>query len=185
METLADIYARHSTPSGVGDKGTLHSYIPIYEQLLAPYRMTARRLLEIGVAEGHSLRMWREFFPVATEIIGVDCAPCTWPLDGCRLILGDATRLNTYDGIDVVDIVIDDGSHQIAHQMMTFQLLWPRLSQGGLYVIEDVQELETNWPFFMDLPSEVRVYDFRDQSRVPDDVMVVMTHRSQFSDPIH
>ena len=35
-------------PDGYGDKGTAHSYIEVYESLLAPMRETARSILEIG-----------------------------------------------------------------------------------------------------------------------------------------
>jgi len=38
-----------------------------------------------------------------------------------------------------LDIVIDDGSHLNHHVLRTFELLFPRLSQDGIYVIEDTQ----------------------------------------------
>ena len=38
----------------------------------------------------------------------------------------------------VPDVVIDDGSHVGDHIWATFEHLWPMLSPGGVYVIEDL-----------------------------------------------
>ena len=183
MQSLAEIYARHSTPSGVGDKGTLHSYIPIYETVLAPIRHTAQRVLEIGVAEGHSLRMWREYFPNAT-VIGVDRQPCPHSLNGCLFLRGDATSLATYDGLRSLDVVIDDGSHLLDHQLHSHAILWPLVRPGGLYVIEDIQQFDTVRSVFEGLDGDVEIYDFRATSGVADDVMVVIRRPIPIDRPI-
>lgn len=39
---------------------------------------------------------------------------------------------------DLLDVIIDDGSHRYLDQEKTLQTLWPRLRAGGFYVIEDV-----------------------------------------------
>ena len=36
------------------------------------------------------------------------------------------------------DIIIDDGSHIVAHQIISFKTLFPYLKSGGIYVIEDL-----------------------------------------------
>jgi len=61
MKTLNEIYENHKGPDGYGDKGTAHTYIDEYEELLKPYRDTGS-ILEIGICYGDSLRMWREYF---------------------------------------------------------------------------------------------------------------------------
>jgi hypothetical protein len=47
------------------------------------------------------------------------------------------------------DIIIDDASHAFYHQQLAFRVLFPRLADGGLYIIED-----PHWqpPFEGDLP---------------------------------
>ena len=35
------------------------------------------------------------------------------------------------------DIIIDDGSHQVAHVNKTFQYLYPKMSKDGVYLVED------------------------------------------------
>ena len=41
--------------------------------------------------------------------------------------------------IGQIDIVIDDGSHRNEHVLQTFAFLFPRLSNPGMYVVEDTQ----------------------------------------------
>ena len=36
------------------------------------------------------------------------------------------------------DIIIDDGSHKMNHQQISFDVLFPHLKSGGIYVIEDL-----------------------------------------------
>jgi hypothetical protein len=38
---------------------------------------------------------------------------------------------------DPIDLIIDDASHQYAHTKRTFEIAFPHLRPGGLYVIED------------------------------------------------
>ena len=42
------------------------------------------------------------------------------------------------------DLIIDDGSHVNAHVITTFEVLFPLLKTGGLYVVEDTQT--SYWP---------------------------------------
>jgi hypothetical protein len=47
-----------------------------------------------------------------------------------------------------IDIVLDDGSHIAEHQETSFRTLWPLLSEGGLYIIEDTHT--AYWPEMFD-----------------------------------
>lgn len=42
------------------------------------------------------------------------------------------------------DIVIDDGSHQPAHQILSFETIWPMVNPSGYYVIEDMHPFYAN-----------------------------------------
>ena len=42
------------------------------------------------------------------------------------------------DEMGGVDVVLDDGSHVMAHIEASYRSLFPRLSVGGLYMIEDL-----------------------------------------------
>lgn len=37
-----------------------------------------------------------------------------------------------------LDVIIDDGSHKFLDQQRTLHTLWPRLTKGGIYIVEDV-----------------------------------------------
>lgn len=138
MKPLAELSLGYGT-----DKGTTHSYIPVYEDLFAPYRDRPLSLLEIGVWYGESLKLWRAYFPDAS-IYGVDNSlerlPKDFPAD-IVILAGDATRQETFSRFDdgSLDIVIDDASHRIDDQIASLALLWPKLKDGGLYCIEDIQ----------------------------------------------
>src|SRR2546430_616290 len=70
MGLLNNIGLRHDT-----DKSSrFHNYLDFYEQQL-PDRSFDGRLLEIGVMDGYSMAMWREYYPDAADIIGLDIMP--------------------------------------------------------------------------------------------------------------
>lgn len=111
-----------------------HGYLPHYRHHLGD----PSTILEVGIGSGASLRMWEAAY-VDARVMGVDVNPsCIYPDLECHH--GDATNPATYIGWlpPTVEIVIDDGSHQAADVVATFDLLWPRVAEGGCYVIEDL-----------------------------------------------
>lgn len=119
-------------------------YLPFYDRVFAPYRGAPVRMLEIGVLLGGSLELWRKYFGSQAVIFGVDLDPaCATRADppnqvriGSQADPGFLRRVVAEMG--GLDIIVDDGSHMAAHQRASFQALWPLLSPGGLYVIEDM-----------------------------------------------
>src|SRR6185312_15769824 len=55
---LVDLFAGNQC----GRVNKWHHYIPIYERYFGPFRGRPIRFLEIGVAKGGSLQMWRDYF---------------------------------------------------------------------------------------------------------------------------
>jgi cephalosporin hydroxylase len=173
MQTLQEIYNKYCTESPVdgGDKGTVHSYIDqYYETALASYRTTALRVLEIGINQGHSLMMWKEYFPHA-EVIGVDIKVPSVDT-GCLMIEGDATDPNTFKDFNGFDVIIDDGSHVFKHQIKSFNLLFPKLNAGGIYIIEDIRDIDSARDAFLNLHPSTQIFDMRKNKNRPDDVIV-------------
>lgn len=117
------------------DKATHHQYTTFYEEHL-PERVGS--LLEIGVMDGASLRVWRDHYPGA-EIVGVDIVKRN-PVEGCTVLHGDATdpEFIAEHLHREWDVIIDDGSHMTMDQQMTFVSLWPMVKKGGCYVLEDL-----------------------------------------------
>lgn len=113
-----------------------HGYCPAYEFILGPVREDPITLVEIGVLGGASLRMWETWMPRAT-IIGVDNFPaCAEVPHGARSSIVVSDILD-WQPADLVDIVIDDGSHHAPDVIGAFLRLWPWVRPGGWYIIED------------------------------------------------
>ena len=53
------------------DKNTVHSYLPLYDLLLKNKKNTCKNIIEIGVGQGGSIKLWHDYFPNAT-IYGCD-----------------------------------------------------------------------------------------------------------------
>ena len=53
------------------DKNTVHSYLDLYETLFANKQETTKHILEIGIANGGSIKLWKDYFTNAT-IHGID-----------------------------------------------------------------------------------------------------------------
>jgi len=123
---------------------TGHWYTKLYEEYFTPLRESAKNVLEIGVYNGESIRLWKDYFRNA-EIYGIDIDPEDAQYIGLRqhIFIGDQSDvefLNTVvDSIDgPLDIIVDDGSHRMAHYIVTFNTLFLTLRSQGWYVIEDV-----------------------------------------------
>jgi predicted O-methyltransferase YrrM len=153
------------------DKTTVHTYGQFYDDLIAD--LQPRRVLEVGVFHGASIRAWRHLSePV--EVVGIDRNPCPGiPVIRCTAPdFGPA--LEQLAG-QQFDLIIDDGSHQVSHQIAAIQQLSPLLRSGGLFVIEDLQDDQATAAVQSAFPSDwaVIVQDWRRQSGRWDDVIVV------------
>jgi SAM-dependent methyltransferase len=176
---LAEIYKKYQHSGGYGDKGTTHRYIESYERIFAPIRKTAAALLEIGVSHGHSLRMWREYFQNAA-IIGIDIRKPTLDLAGCEFYLCSQVDRGLIDKLlkdRLLDVVIDDGSHKLPHQIQSCQHLFPYLRPGGIYIIEDIQDPDQSIPVIKRELGDCEVIDTRVISGRYDDILLVFRNR--------
>jgi hypothetical protein len=122
-----------------------HHYIPLYERYFSPFRGNKVKFLEIGVGNGGSLQMWRKYFGQDAIIFGIDINPQCEKYNG---LAGQVRIGSQADKIFLaeivkemggVDIVLDDGSHQMDHVSASLKHLFPQMSYGGIYMIEDLQ----------------------------------------------
>jgi len=152
IDPLTRLAIKHGT-----DKWGLHFYTPVYHALFTHMRDKPVRLLEIGIggysltkAGGASLAMWADYFPKG-HILGIDIVEKKLNLDPriqvCQGSQDDPVFLaRMLEEHGPFDIVIDDGSHIPKHVIASFNILFPKLADDGLYVIEDVQT--SFWPQF-------------------------------------
>ena len=120
----------------------ISGFIQLYEKYFTPLRDSKINILEIGVDNGDSLRIWREFFSKA-NICGIDIDKKNFRINNTNILQGDQSDLNFLKSLvseyKKFDIIIDDGSHQAKHIITSFNYLFNYLSDNGLYVIEDLQ----------------------------------------------
>ena len=117
------------------DKIWAHGYFPVYLDIARELGPSAR-VCEIGVQNGESLRMWQSLFPMG-PVTGVDCDinHAVFP-PGVKKVIAyqDSPELATLGSFD---LIVDDASHNGVLTRRTFGILWPQLSPGGFYVVED------------------------------------------------
>jgi hypothetical protein len=141
-KTLQQLYAEHD--GKVSDKWSL--YLAEYERIFAPYRDRPVRILEIGIENGGSLELWSKYFWNASKIVGCDinrdCAQLQYDDPRISIVVGNTNRERTRRRIlqhcNGFDIIIDDASHQSKDIICSFANYFPCLSDGGLYVVEDL-----------------------------------------------
>jgi hypothetical protein len=123
-----------------------HDYINgFYNEEFKKYQDKPIRLLEIGVYKGASLALWSKYFPQSV-IVGLDIQDQRVEkyqnLDRVAVGICDAYSLSPelIDGMGNFDIIIDDGPHTIPTLQQCMELYLPILNDGGVMVLEDVQD---------------------------------------------
>lgn len=119
-------------------------YFDVYERHLGPFRNKEIVILEIGVSQGGSLQMWKEYFGENAKIFGVDVDPhCKqFEEENIKIFIGsqsDRKFLRTIkESIPRVDILIDDGGHTMIQQKVSFKELFDHIKDDGVYICEDL-----------------------------------------------
>jgi hypothetical protein len=118
-------------------------YFPLYERHFSQFVGKAPKILEVGVQYGGSAEMWFKYFGAGTMVHGVDIAPHCQPTEYLELTVGDQGSEAFWEtnfvaaGKRDYDIIIDDGSHDNPHQIVTLQQTFNLLKDGGIYWCED------------------------------------------------
>jgi hypothetical protein len=123
-------------------------YFDAYHEIFGPRRRQALCILEIGVQEGASLRLWKRYFDnPETLIVGIDidpaCARFDSPRENIHVRIGNQIDSAFLDAVTrdlgPFDIIIDDGSHHSSHLIRTFNHLFAgALKDEGIYLAEDL-----------------------------------------------
>jgi hypothetical protein len=172
MQALADLHYG-------GDKTTQKSptYFREYERLFASLRNARIGLLELGVFEGRSLLIWRDYFPNGT-IVGVDVNDPSNRIASVRSHFVKGSQ----DDIEILnraveanggpfDIIIDDCAHIGYLAKRSFMYLFPNwLKPGGYYIVEDI-----GTSFLPDYPDGAVFVDTL-SSQEPDDATDFSSH---------
>ncbi|MBN2369897.1 MAG: class I SAM-dependent methyltransferase [Vicinamibacteria bacterium] len=132
------VLAGRATDKGIAS----HRYIELFEQLFRFHRNQPLRILEIGIAEGWSLRLWERYFPRAA-VYGIDIDHSDLRSPRITTFVADQSDrrqlqkfLEAHGGD--FNVIIDDGGHTMSQQQISFGHLFPQVVPGGYYIIEDV-----------------------------------------------
>jgi cephalosporin hydroxylase len=118
-------------------------YFDIYEKYFSSYRGENVNLLEIGISHGGSLQLWKKYFGKNLHIYAIDINPDCKKLEeeNTTIFIGSQTDKDflqqVADQIPPIDIIIDDGGHTMEQQLISFQMLYLKVKEGGIYIVED------------------------------------------------
>jgi hypothetical protein len=158
----------------------LHGYIPIYEEYINLFKTDVFNFLEIGVFFGSSINMWTEYLKNAI-IYGADTFEGNQgngnKFDNANLYWNEVMNSNDekYKNIELIKldqsseaqiqkfqkkmiktdvkfkIILDDGSHLMKDQQLSFFYLFDLIEDGGIYIIEDLHSSDQdNYDLFPD-----------------------------------
>jgi hypothetical protein len=120
-------------------------YLPVYEAVLD--RSKPIRMLEIGVFQGGSLRMWRDYLHPKSVIVGIDIEPECKRFEKVEqkvhVRIGGQQDISflreVTEEFGPFDVILDDGSHMTSHMVESFRFLFGNaLTDSGIYIVEDV-----------------------------------------------
>ena len=168
------------------DKNTIHSYLELYEKLLSKRKDTAKNVLEVGIANGGSIKLWSDYFKNAT-VYGLDVMHenNVWQeiknKDNIVLYTStDAYNGDTFRSLFLekgikFDFMLDDGPHTL-HSMVKFITLYSQLmTENGILIIEDIQSEGWFDVLKAAVPEEllkyVKIYDLRSNKGRYDDMV--------------
>lgn len=125
------------------DKSWAHQYIHVYQALFEPIRTKVTQVLELGIWDGGSIRMWRDYFEKA-QVTGMDIADRVKGMEGESRITAIFTDAYTMEAVNSFttkfDVVVDDGPHTLESQKFCAAHYSSLLSSKGILVIEDIPD---------------------------------------------
>lgn len=140
------ISIKHRTDKGSKSSNGAHHYSSFYDKWFSPIKDQITNICEIGVWDGCSLKAFEEYFPNA-DIVGLDIKDKTYlNSERIKTFVLDQSNSTSLDLFVKTcnqtnlkfDFILDDGSHNISHQQLTFGKLFPLIKPGGIYIIEDL-----------------------------------------------
>jgi hypothetical protein len=154
VKTLDELAIQYETDKAtIYPRSSVHGYAPIYDKILTPLRDKPIKMLEVGVCMegsegGHSILMWNDYFTKAHihtfDIVDMSSKLCITENDNVFFYQGDQSNRehmkNMYQeyGSTEFDFILEDGSHEHNHQMISLGYLFKYVKSGGYYILEDM-----------------------------------------------
>jgi hypothetical protein len=158
----------------ISDKVYWHQFDEFYFNNI---KINPKNILEIGIANGNSIRLFRDKYPFA-KIFGFDIIEQqnSWPVDDnifyYRADQGDVAGFRALmSGInEKFDLIIDDGSHDPFHQKTSLIECLAFINDGGIYVLEDLHTSHFKHHLYIqrglkDFPEKKQWFNFYKKSK--------------------
>lgn len=153
-KSLHELGLEHNT-----DKAYDHGFCDFYDRHLSSLRDQELKILEIGIYEGASLKMWSEYFR-NSKIYGLDLLvepQCRLinerNIESYRVDQGSEEDLRNFtEKFGPFDIVIDDGSHFTNHQNISYELF---ANKVPVFIWEDLHT--SRMPYYVRTSSEIEL----------------------------
>lgn len=126
-------------------------YFDLYERHFSKFRGKNINILEIGIQNGGSTKMWKHYFSkinsdIKVNIYGIDiderAKQVQYEEDGITIFIGSQSDREflryVKSQIPKIDILIDDGGHTMEQQIVTFEEMYDHILDNGIYWCEDV-----------------------------------------------
>lgn len=178
------------------DKNTIHSYLDLYQSLMVSIQYDAKNVLEIGIGDGGqgidnggSIKLWHDYF-INAKIHALDICSKDRIWEGIkdkeRIILYELTdaynedlfKINFIDKNIKLDMALDDGPHSLESMKKFITMYSPILSDIGILIIEDVQDMSWLEQLKSVVPEELKqfvsTYDLRHIKDRYDDIVFVI-----------
>jgi len=168
------------------DKNTVHSYLPLYEILLKNKKNTCKNVIEVGIENGGSIKLWHDYFPNAT-IHGCDIRDESVMWD--QIKNNDKIKLfpstNAYDPLFInqikhieFDFALDNGPHTLDTMIQFINIYLSLIKEDGILIIEDIQDIKWLDILISIVPQEyknnIKTYDLRGNKNRYDDIVFVI-----------
>ena len=153
------------------DKDTVHSYLDLYNNLLLDKKNTAKNVLEVGIQHGGSIKLWSDFFTNAT-VHGLDITNGSNIVSDIKnndkIILYTDTDAYNEDNFNRLflnnglkfDFLLDDGPHTLESMIQFINLYSKVMTDDGILIIEDVQDISWIETLKNAVPEELKQYIF-------------------------
>jgi FkbM family methyltransferase len=181
LSTIADILKFNNLNT---DKFWLHSYLDSYENLFYKFRNRDVNLLEIGVHNGDSIKLWQKYFNDKSNIYGIDITLNNLlhdlvSEDNVTLICKNIKNFNKSILNPIMfDIIIEDSTHNMEDQIKVFEIFKDRLKPDGILVIEDIAP--NAYDYFLKLSEKIpnsKLIDLRHIKNRFDDVLFIYENK--------
>jgi hypothetical protein len=134
--------------AGTDKSSSYHNYLSLYGTYFETIRDKENKILEIGILKGQSLRIFSEYFQ-NSHIFAVDIEDKKeFQSDRISIYQEDQSDVNFLNSFETefFDIILDDGSHKLDHQQISFGHLFSKLKPGGIYILEDLHTSLLDYP---------------------------------------